>query len=155
MTYSVSEDSEPIHAYFELTYDTHLVMHRTLLQSMPQAWQSKFVKMLEEYDSAFKHVKKSPMIVQAGERVYLSEATPEQLARGGYERTDYDRELCECTVETECESCQHNSFPRYYDMYGNEFRGDEPVMIPTLTDDPVPHYNRGRTRIEPRLGSAV
>jgi hypothetical protein len=39
---------EPIHHWFELTYSNYLVLPRSILQSMPQDWQARFVRCLEE-----------------------------------------------------------------------------------------------------------
>ena len=42
-----------IHVWFELSYSNYLVLARSLLQSMPDNWQIKFVKLLEELDESF------------------------------------------------------------------------------------------------------
>jgi len=42
-----------IHEFFELSYANYLVLPRSILQSMPNDWQIKFVKMLEELDRTF------------------------------------------------------------------------------------------------------
>lgn len=39
-----------IHMYFGLTYAEYLVIPRSVLQSMPEEWQFKFVKLLDELD---------------------------------------------------------------------------------------------------------
>jgi len=49
---SVLEDDEPIHEYFGLTYAQFLVVSRTALQSMPVAWQRRFVQCLRELDDS-------------------------------------------------------------------------------------------------------
>lgn len=46
-----AEDHEPIHNWFELTYAQYLTLPRSVLQSMPQEWQARFVKCLEELDN--------------------------------------------------------------------------------------------------------
>lgn len=46
-----SEDSEPIHAWFELSYSNYLCLPRSVLQSMPGEWQRRFVACLEEMDA--------------------------------------------------------------------------------------------------------
>jgi hypothetical protein len=48
-----SIDFEPIHAWFELSYAQYLTIPRSILQSMPQEWQERFVKCLEELDETF------------------------------------------------------------------------------------------------------
>lgn len=45
-----------IHLWFGLTYANYLVLPRTLLQSMPLAWQERFVGCLGELEAAFGHV---------------------------------------------------------------------------------------------------
>lgn len=43
-------DPEPIHGFFGVSYAHHLVLPRSVLQSMPQEWQARFVACLEELD---------------------------------------------------------------------------------------------------------
>lgn len=49
------DDPEPIHLWFNLTYSSYLVLHRTMLQSMPQEWQARFVRCLGELEDALGH----------------------------------------------------------------------------------------------------
>jgi hypothetical protein len=39
-----------IHTYFGLSYADYLVLPRSVLQSMPEEWQLKFVSLLDELD---------------------------------------------------------------------------------------------------------
>jgi hypothetical protein len=82
-------EGDEIHAWFELTYSNYLVLQRSLLQSMPDSWQARFVGCLEELGDAFGHIEHPDHIT-----VHC--------------RTDHGR----------------------------------------FTGDPVPHYNRGRTRVD-------
>ncbi len=41
-----------IHAFFGLTYASYLVLHRSLLQSMPHKWQELFVELVEQLQAA-------------------------------------------------------------------------------------------------------
>lgn len=41
-------DSEPMHLWFGLSYSAYLVLHRTLIQSMPDEWQARLVALLDE-----------------------------------------------------------------------------------------------------------
>lgn len=43
---------EPIHEWFELTYSAYLVLPRSVLQSMPAQWQTRFVELLMQLDAA-------------------------------------------------------------------------------------------------------
>lgn len=82
---------EAIHQFFGLSYANYLVLHRTLLQSMPDEWQERFCALLEELGEAFYHVDK----------------------------------------------------PDIFQVQAKDIRG-------RFVKDPVPHYNRGRTYIEPK-----
>lgn len=44
----VIDTSQPIHDFFSLSYANHLVIPRSVLQSMPKPWQAAFVKLIEE-----------------------------------------------------------------------------------------------------------
>lgn len=78
----------PVHTWFELTYANYLVLHRTVLQSMPGEWQERFVACLMELQDA----------------------------------------------------CAGLEMPSKFAV--NVRRDDG-----RFTSDPVPHYNRGRTRL--------
>lgn len=78
-----------IHTWFSLSYSNYMVLHRSLLQSMPLDWQQRFVNMLEELHERFSDVPQAD-----------------------------------------------SYWVRARD--GNRF-----------ISDPVPHYDRGRTRIQP------
>jgi hypothetical protein len=82
-------DHEAIHLWFGLTYANYLVMPRSILQSMPDEWQKKFVLLLNEARETF---------------------------------PDLD-------------------WPSYRCMAVDESTG-------RFIKDPIPHYNRGRTRLE-------
>lgn len=82
------DETEAIHGWFGLTYANYLVLPRSVLQSMPDEWQQRFVACLEEMGTAYGHL-----------------GWPE---------------------------------------YNVNARGDGGRFIA----DPIPHYNRGRTRIE-------
>lgn len=51
---------EPIHELFGLSYCSYIVLHRSILQSMPIKWQNKFVKCLQELSSAVSEIKDIP-----------------------------------------------------------------------------------------------
>lgn len=44
-------ESEPIHEWFELGYAQYLTIPRSVLQSMPEQWQKRFVECLEQLDA--------------------------------------------------------------------------------------------------------
>lgn len=43
-------DRELVHGWFSLSYANFAVFPRSLLQSMPNEWQEKFVALMGEYD---------------------------------------------------------------------------------------------------------
>lgn len=51
ITAGVIDGHEPIHQWFELSYAQYLTIPRSVLQSMPAAWQARFVACLEELDA--------------------------------------------------------------------------------------------------------
>jgi hypothetical protein len=46
-------DPNPIHGLFGLSYASYLVIPRSVLQSMPQDWQARFVAMVREIGERF------------------------------------------------------------------------------------------------------
>lgn len=83
-------DFEPIHTWFSLTYANYLVLPRSVLQSMPNEWQARLVKLLNEMEEVYGGLDWPTYAVNARER------------------------------------------------HGGRF-----------IKDPIPHYNRGRTRVPP------
>lgn len=47
-------EQEAIHAWFGLTYANYLCVPRSVLQSMPDEWQARFVGCLREMDQTFR-----------------------------------------------------------------------------------------------------
>jgi hypothetical protein len=128
----------PIHTWVGLSYSNYQVLHRTLMQSMPPEWQQRMVACLKELRDAFEHIEQpEAYTVIPGTEHILNEMTDSQLYAAGIKATGDDENGP--TAET-----------RYHRVKdGAELDGSEHVLLPTA--DPVPHYNRGRTYIEPRL----
>lgn len=133
-------ESEAIHLHFSLSYANYLVLPRTLLQSMPDVWQARFVAMLDELREAFRHVPQAEAYkVEAAKEYIVEEMTNAQLYAAG--------------IEVENDDTDYGPGPEttyHCTQDGREVDRHERVLLPVA--DPVPHYNRGRTRIEPRLG---
>lgn len=51
---------EAIHDWFGLTYANYLVLPRSILQSMPDEWQNRFVALLEALDEATMDIPMAP-----------------------------------------------------------------------------------------------
>lgn len=123
-------DDEPIHGWFGLTYSNYLVLHRTLMQSMPPSWQRRMVACLEELDTAFDHVEKpTSFIVEPAREIEYGDLSTQQAQRLGVTFPDGSSDTCQ-------------------DRGGTVHQRWETTLVPTGSD-PVPHYNRGRTRIQP------
>lgn len=119
---------EPVHEWFGLTYANYLVLNRSLLQSMPQEWQARFVAALDELREAYDHLDQPTYDVRVLARA------PEF---GIYTAHD------DCDGEG-CEECDEGV------VYEDRYETAEEVGFKT---DPIPHYNRGRTRVPARAAS--
>lgn len=142
MTDATEVDAVPevdaVHGMFGLSYANYLVLHRTLLQSMPDAWQNRFVALLNEYEQAFAHVEKPDAYeVTPGTDCYVNELTDRQLGQLGITKNE---------VVADDGTYDHTE---YYDKAGRSMDDIEHVVLPGT--DTVPHYNRGRAYVEPRL----
>ena len=143
----------PIHEWFSLSYANYAVLHRTLMQSMPTEWQERMVACLTELQDAFEHVPQAEVYdVHAATEHIVNEMNHDLLEEAGIEADWYDEpvpedlgpfDLAEWRAEHEKDA------PTYYDRDGQELDPHERVLLPAT--DPVPHYNRGRTYIEPRI----
>jgi predicted DNA-binding protein len=144
----------PIHEHFGLSYCNYLVLPRTLLQSMPTEWQERMVACLEELDAAFQHVEQPDRYkVEAATEHIINEMTEAQLAEAGIEADWYGGETPPegLTADEFAEwRAQHEQDrPEYYRI-GDGEELDPHTRVLLTVPDPVPHYNRGRTYIEPR-----
>lgn len=149
------DETEPIHLHFGLSYATHLVMPRTLLQSMPAEWQRQFVHLLDQFDTAFHHVEQPEGYdVTAAVEKEVSDLTDGERKRLGIAEDWYGGEEPPAGLDAQDLAEWQNVHedpggPVYTDADGDELEADSRVMLPVT--DPLPHYNRGRTRITPRL----
>lgn len=142
-----------IHTWFGLSYSNYLVLHRTLLQSMPEEWQRDFVEKLDELHQSFAHVEQAACFkVEPAVEREVDDLSSEELKQTGLSKNDD----CDCYGYLDESTgrmvlvppvCPHEV--TYYDGHGSEVPYDHIVMWP-VDRDPVPHYNRGRTHIEPR-----
>jgi hypothetical protein len=132
-------EPDAVHKHFGLSYANYLVVPRTLLQSMPQEWQSQFVALLKVLEEAFAHVPQADVYdVTAGKENLLRDMTESEL-------------YAACIAVTGDDDMGHGPNTVYHRISdGEELDGDAYGFMPGK--DPVPHYNRGRTRVEPRLG---
>lgn len=124
----------PIHTWFGLSYCNYQVLHRTLMQSMPIEWQQRMVACLEQLSSAFAHIEQ-PEGFKVDAAVF----------REPWELSPNERQRAGLTVEYE--DATDETFT--YLLDGQEI--DRHASVPLPVSDPVPHYQRGRTYIEPRL----
>ncbi|MFB7285472.1 hypothetical protein [Actinacidiphila glaucinigra] len=144
----------PIHEWFSLSYANYLALPRTLLQSMPIEWQQRMVACLNEMEAAFAHVPQAEAYnVEAVTVHIVNEMASDEQDRAGITEDWYrgetppdgitDAELAEWRAKHE-----DPDGPTYHHD-GQELDPHERVLLPAA--DPIPHYNRGRTYIEPRL----
>lgn len=123
-------DSEAVHEFFGLSYCTHLVLPRTLLQSMPGWWQEKFVALMNAYDEAVRGTEQPEHYqVTAATQHEASDLNEAQMQRSG--------------VTREWVGDEEDGYFQYYDENTDEIESWTRVLVPCA--DPLPHYNRGRT----------
>ena len=134
----MASDHEAIHEFFGLSYCNYMVLQRSLLQSMPHDWQKKFVELLEELNDEFRHIDHPysyhvQALARFGETVWAVSQCDDCDGTGFINGVG----LCEtCDGEGEFPDC-------------GEYRSETAEEIGFI-HDPVPHYNRGRTRIKRR-----
>ena len=150
----VEVEPEAIHAHFGLTYANYLVLNRTLLQSMPDLWQTQFVALLDQLHEAFAHVPQAEGYkVEAATEHEVCDLDDEQLAQLGITEDRYRGETppegLDAEGLAEWEEAHESPDGPVYSRDGEEVDGGELVMLPAV--DPVPHYNRGRTYIAPAV----
>lgn len=123
------QEDGPVHAFFGLTYSSYQVVPRVLAQSMPHGWQARFVACMEEMQQAFGHLGDIGYDVRTAEEEYACDLSASQ------------REAAGVTSEWDDE----RDAMIYHDREGNEIDMWTRVMVPV--PDPLPPYNRGRTRV--------
>lgn len=142
-------EQDHIHTWFGLTYSNYLVLPRTLLQSMPDEWQERFVGVLEKLGAAFSHVEMPQSYkVDAATEHEVGDLDGSTLAALGITRTEHP-----CTMDhdhDENHGWDCNDRVTFSSYERDEMDRDEMVLVPCA--DPVPHYNRGRAYIEPFAG---
>jgi hypothetical protein len=157
MTDTAQTQHDAIHKHFGLSYANYLVIPRTLLQSMSDDWQSKFAALLQKMDHTFEHVPQAEVYdVRAGTEHIVNEMGHDLLEEAGITEDWYDEPVPEDLSPSdlnEWKAEHEKDAPTYIAADGRVLDPDERVFLPG--EDPVPHYNRGRTRVEPRLGGGA
>ncbi|MET8113748.1 hypothetical protein [Streptomyces prasinus] len=154
MTDQTAIEPDAIHAHFGLSYANYLVLPRTLLQSMSNDFQTRFVAMLDELTEAFEHVPQAEAYkVEAATEHIVNEMTNAELRQAGITADWYGGETFPGDTvpgpEFDEWRAQHETDAPTYHLDGEELDPHSRVLLPAA--DPVPHYNRGRTYIEPKL----
>lgn len=130
------DNRRDIHDFFELTYANWLTLPRTLLQSMPDAWQKDFVELLGKFDE------------EMGWAMHLLQATNVQVLKRSPELIE-DREDCEAcggegfdpnNEDEPCSECDGEC------SFEGESRYETPEEVGEV-ESPIPHYQRGRTKV--------
>ena len=143
LTTLIEGDDQAIHGFFGLSYSTYLVLHRSLLQSMPGDWQARFVALMEQMREAFRHVEQTECYdLIPGTEALVNELSAEQMKQLGI--TCSLDELAEEEQET-----FDGEITYFSDREGREMEGYERVVLPGA--ELLPPYSRGRTWIEPDM----
>jgi hypothetical protein len=143
----LADDDEPIHGHFGLSYANYLVVNRTLLQSMPPEWQRPFVALLRELGAAYEHIETADRYeVTTGQEWVFGDLSDEQMKVLGVQPPEpFDGAEDDDAAYDEWHS------NRTWLYRGEEYESDDRIVVPR--PDPVPHYRRGRTRVQPRVTS--
>lgn len=137
----------PIHGWFGLTYSNYLVLHRSMMQSMPVAWQERAVALFDELDNAFPDLGRPPaFIVTAATECEYGDLSGRDMADLGITHAD--------PPEDADPDAEPDADVVFVDRDGEEHQSWERLLVPLPGGDPVPHYNRGRTFIEPAVTNA-
>lgn len=158
MIHHLDRFGDPIGTLFGRSPANHLVLHRTLLQSMPREWQARFAALVVELERAFAHVDQADGYqVTPVAKVEVGEMSDDELAAAGLTCvSDCDCVLAETIPGGQWlhipPTCEH--VDRYFDASGRPVPADAVVELP-LPEDPVPDARRGRTRLEPYGVSGV
>lgn len=145
----------PVHQHAGLSYSTHLVVPRTLAQSMPIDWQLQFVECLEQLEAAYAHLPQPEAYkVTAGREALVGDLDDAELRAAGVHVDRYGGETAPPMLTEDewlrwCGEHEQDE-PTYYDDNDNELDRHTRVVVPV--PDPIPHYNRGRTFVPPDLG---
>ncbi|MCG5464320.1 hypothetical protein MED01_002486 [Micromonospora sp. MED01] len=128
----------PVHHFFGLTYSNYQVIPRALMQSMPVEWQERMVACIEELQAAYTHLDHPDTyeVTAAVECEYsdLNDADMRQLGITQPDAADGDGDEIPDV---------------FYDKRGDEHQSWERLLVPRVGGDPIPHYDRGRTFVEP------
>lgn len=139
----MSFEHEAIHTWFGLSYANYLVVPRSVLQSMPDEWQERFVSCLQEMHEAFPDLEWPSYDVR--------------VLRRGLQLIEEPNDCPQCdgagdlNDEEECPTCNGTG------TVPGDRDGDLRYELPEevgFKRDPIPHYNRGRTRLG-RNGAAA
>jgi len=132
-------DPEAVHGWFGLTYSSYQVLPRVLMQSMPPVWQQRMVALLRELHDAFSHLDQAQCYdVQAAIEVEASSLTEGQLKTMG--------------VTRDWEGDEEDGEFVYHDENGDELESWSRVLVHVA--EPLPPYNRGRTKVPTRREAA-
>jgi hypothetical protein len=143
----------PVHTWFNMAKVNYLTVERSLLQSMPIAWQERFVACLRELDEAFDHLTRAEAFeVTPGTEYEVGDLTEPQRAQLGITADWFRGEqppahLVGDELYEWIELHANPDGPVYYDRNGQELDAEHVVSIPA--EDPVPFYSRGRTYLQP------
>src|SRR5690606_23005166 len=129
-----------------------LVLHRTFLQSMPLDWQQRMAACLDELHEAFSHIEQPEAFhVEAATGHIVNEMTEVELRQAGITADWYGGQVLPGDTipgpEFDEWREQHETDEPVYYRDGEELDPHSRVLVPAA--DPVPHYSRGRTYIEP------
>lgn len=122
-------EAEAVNRYLAGSGSTYLTLPRALMQSMPDDWQSKLVDLLTELDSCYLHLNRADAYeVRPMRSVMVSDISEDDRDALGIEPS--------------------GDGVHFRDDAGRQLEARERIL--TLTTDPIPHFDHGRTFLAPR-----
>ena len=143
-----------IDLWFGLSYSNYLVLQRSILQSMPKEWQHRFTAIIDEMNDRMGEEMLAMM--PSNYHIQVLAREPEWVAPECDECEGTGEEILEekrwfglakpFRIKIDCQACDGSG--RDYNGEMRRETAEEVGFIP----DPVPHYNRTRTRIDFETG---
>lgn len=133
----ISEDREPIHTYFGLSYSSHLVVDPARTTRLPQDQQDDLARMLDQLQRSFPDVNRAgdEMLAVGGELWECGDLGEEQMRAAEMSTNDDldDHSECEHDDDEGENWCCERDRTQWYDWRGDEHDRHEMIVVPTET----------------------
>ncbi len=130
----IHQDSDPIHGWFGLSYNDHLVLDPVRTALLPAPWHLEMAAMLDRLTRSFPDINPDgvetvALAAEASEYGELSDNQLQQLGITAEDSCDHDS----CNHDPDDEDDCDDPDPTFYDWRGDSHAGWEEVRVPTET----------------------